>query len=468
MGRRESRYLLAAALLMLSACTKYERRPIDISSLAQSRSSATLDEARIDAMRARIAPDATDNLHTTDRLWALAAILEHDPKVATARAAVTAAEAGAKAQRHVVSPVLTLTGEYANDPATSSPWLIGGAIDLPLDIGGRRGARIRAADLDATIARYEFAETVWSERMTLRRALIGYFSGRQKIAAGLTLLELRDRQLAASERRLKAGEASKVDVEVVNLVREAAARDLAQAQSEHAQAGETIGAVLGVPASSQPGVRWQWPEFLTPDPASPLPDVAHLRVAAITARADVLRALADYDRADAVYRGEIAKQFPGLTVSPGYTWERGLVKLPLSVGLALPPLDMNRHAIAAAAKARDEAGRRLEEAVAAAGAEIDAALVERDLAAKALRAIRKHDLPVAVSTAKRADERLRLGDIDRTEWAEAQAEAQSAQLREVDAVERAQLAEAALEDALRRPLEGPETMVKVSALEVLQ
>ena len=65
-----------------------------------------------------------------DRLWLLAAILSHNPKVASAKATIATAEVQAKAERHIASPTLTLTGEYANDPATKSPWLIGGAAKM--------------------------------------------------------------------------------------------------------------------------------------------------------------------------------------------------------------------------------------------------------------------------------------------------------------------------------------------------
>ncbi|MGD9810909.1 MAG: TolC family protein [Sphingobium sp.] len=447
--------------LLSSACAQYEARPVDLPAVAQSRATRILDAPAVEAMRNRIAPDAKSPVEN-DRLWLLAAILSHDPKVATARAAVATAQAQAKAERHIVAPTLTLMGEYANDPATSSPWLIGGAIDLPLDIGGRRSARLRGADRAVAIARYDFAEIVWSERMAARRALVDYFIALKRIKVDEATLSLRDRQLAAVDNRLEYGDASNSERELARLSREAAVRDLALARSQLAQSGEALAAILGVPATALIERQWTWTDFDAPPDALDADTAA--RVAAITGRADVLKALADYDRADAAYRGEIAKQFPALTVSPGYTWERGLVKLPLSFGLALPPLDFNRHAITAASKVRDEAGQHLETVVSLAGSAIDTALVERAQAIAALKDFRNHDLPVAQAIAKRADDRLRLGDINRIEWADAQGALFDARMREIDALARMQTAEAMLEDGLRRPLEGPEMMMTVSAL----
>jgi CRISPR system Cascade subunit CasA len=456
---------IAVLLLALTACAHYEARPVELSALAKSQATRTLDTNTVMAMRSRIAPETRPEVEQ-DRLWLLAAILSHNPKVASAKATIATAEVQAKAERHIASPTLTLTGEYANDPATKSPWLIGGAVDLPLDMRGRRSARLRSADLAVLIARYDFAEVVWAERMAARRALIDHFIAERRIATDLEMLSLRDRQLAAAGRRLKSGAASNVELEQVRIAREAAARDLAQAQGQSVQSSVAIASILGLPANAIDQNHWIWADF----EAAPAPDGVDqgARIAAVTGRADVLKALADYDRADAAYRGEIAKQVPALTLSPGYTWERGLVKLPLSVGLSLPPLDLNHHAIVAAKQAREEAGKKLEVVVAAANGAIDAALAERDHAWEALRALREHDLPVAQAAARRADDRLRLGGIDRVIWADAQGALLDARGRELDALARLHVAEAALEDALREPLEGPETGMTVSALEAMK
>lgn len=458
---------LAILLFPLSACVGYQARPVELSALAQSQAVRTLDANAVVSVRNRIAPEAAADMRP-DRLWLLAAILSYDPKVAAARAAVVTAEAQAKAERHIAAPTLILTGEYANDPATSSPWLIGGAVDLPLDVGSRRASRLRFADLACTIARYEFAEAIWAERMAARRALIDHEIAQRRITIDRQMLALRDRQLAAATRRLKSGGASNVELEQVRIAREAAARDLALALSQLSQSSAAIASLLAVPGASLASLEWSWPDFDAPVPDMAVTMNSDARIAAITARADVLHALADYDRADAAYRGEVARQFPALTLSPGYTWERGLVKLPLSLGLALPPLDLNRHAIMAAGKAREEAGAHLEQVVATAGNAIDATLVERQQAIAALRIVRERDLPVALAIARRADDRLRLGDIDRVEWADAQGALLDARKREIETLARVHMAEAALEDAMRKPLEGPETKMTVSALGALR
>ena len=68
-------------------------------------------------------------------------------------------------------------------------------------------------------------------------------------------------------------------------------------------------------------------------------------------------------------------------------------------------------------------------------------------------------MPTAQALADQADREFRAGAIDRAEWAAAQAGAAQTRLVELDALARVHAADAALEDAVRRPLEGPETQI---------
>jgi len=173
----------------------------------------------------------------------------------------------------------------------------------------------------------------------------------------------------------------------------------------------------------------------------------------------VLKALAAYDQAEADLRGELAKQAPSISIGPGYTWDHGLVKLPFALGLNLPSFDLNRSAIRAAEARRAEAGAAIETALSAAQGAIEAAEAEQAGAFAALARVRTAEVPAAHATAQRTDQRLKLGAIDKAEWAGARIAALEADLAEVDALVRARLAVLALEDALRRPLGGPELAI---------
>ena len=462
MGRRLPSML---ALGLLAGCVAYQPAPVDVGARVAQRAGSTLDPAQARVTAQRIAPDAPSPAGGFDRLTLFAAMLDHDPKVAQARAAIVSAQADARVSRQGPGPTFTLSTEYANDPTTSSPWLLGASVDLPLDRGEQRKARLDRADLAVVIARYDYAETLWSERIALRRALIDGEIARRQVALGTEMQALRDRQIAAMERQAASGEIAGALLSPIRALRAQEARALDDAKGKVLTSQATIAGLLGVPASTLSGFDIAWGDFDAPaaDPASAItPD---MRLRAISARSDVLRALAAYDQAEADVRLEIAMQYPTISLTPGYTWERGLTKLPLSINLSLPSFDLNRAAIRSALAKRDEAGTAIEAAIASAQGALDAALVERRAAWAALTRLRETELPQTQASADRAQTQLAQGQIARADWADAQLAALSARLGALDALARVQAADAALEDALRRPLEGPEMKIDADKLE---
>lgn len=453
------------ALVLVAGCVRYSPAPVSVSERAAQHVNASLDLPVIAAEARRIAPDAPQPPTGLDRLALFAALLENDPKIAQARKAIATAETQARASRKGPGPTFTLTSEYANDPSTSSPWLLGGAVALPLDIGGQRKARLDRADLAVVAARYDFAEIVWSERMALRRALIDAEIAERQVALGAEILALRDRQLAALERQVGLGELAGAAMTPNRALRAQELRALEDARAKVVAARATIAGLLGVPVSSLARLALSWPEFDEPGAEIAAGVTPATRMQALSGRADVLKALASYDQTEADVRLEIAKQYPSISLAPGYTWERGLVKLPLSINLALPSFDLNRAAIRTALAKRDEAGAAIEATIAQAQREIDTALVERAAAIAALNHLLGAELPQNEASAKRADAQLATGQIARSDWADAQLSLRMARLTGLDALARAHAAQAALEDALRRPLEGPEIMIKPERLE---
>lgn len=452
---------LAALAAMLAGCTHVPPQPVDLSARATARATASFDPTAIHARAQAIAPAAPRREGPVlDRLDLFAALLQHDPRIAQARAAIASARRDARAAAKAANPTLTLTSEYANDPGSveHTPWLIGGALDFPLDFAGRRSARIGRAEFGILAARYDLAEVIWAERMAMDRALIELFAGEGQAALAAEILALRDHQLAVLEDRAKRGEISGLELYPWRAQRAAAARALEDAKARSATARAALAGLLGLPVAALADIRLLWPEFAASGPATPAlsaPD----RASAMAGRADVLRALAVYDQAEADLRGEIARQYPALSIGPGYTWERGLVKLPFALNLQTPSWDLNRAAIRAAEAKRAEAGAAMETALATAQGAIQTAESERAAALAALDRITTQELPQANATATRAETRLKLGEINRAEMLTAQIAEREAQMAAIDALVRLRGADAALEEAMRRPLWGPETEI---------
>ncbi len=436
-------------------CATYHAAPLLPAEIALRYANQEFDADAVRTELERIAPSETWDGRTWDRLSLFAAALASSPAIAEARAHAASAEATARAARAGLSITLTLTGEYAGDAPERSPWLYGATSDVPLDMGARRGARVSSAQFGAVAARYDYAEAVWASRMAIRRALADRFLATREAQIGEELTRLRARQLVALERRFEAGEAARSELERVRAEASGDARRLIDAQGRLIGARLALAQALGVSPATIDNAPLAWDGFDAPGMLADA-GVAQMRGAALLSRADILRAAAAYDQAEADLRGEVARQWPELHVGPGYTWERGLVKLPLSIGLVLPPLDFNHNGVRAAQAHRVEAGAHLEAVVASAQSAIDGALSERAAARDALARVRAADLRTARLAADQSDQEIAVGAIDRIDWAAAQIGLRLAQLAEVDALRRAHAADANLEDALRRPLEGPE------------
>jgi CRISPR system Cascade subunit CasA len=289
------------------------------------------------------------------------------------------------------------------------------------------------------------------------RALAQMLIAQRQLETSAELIALQERRLAAMERRVTAGETSRADLERVRA-------DLADARRRHADADTKLktGTVelangLGVPSSALAGKTLVWDDLEAPAPAGSVG--AQERRTSLLGRADLLKSIVAYDQAELDLRGEVAKQYPAITVGPGFTWERGLVKIPFNLGLSLPPFDLNRKAIAAAEARRTEAAARLEADYAAVAGAADTALAEERSAFAALSELRRLDLPVASRLAAQADRELAAGALDRADWGAARAGMLVVRLQELDALVREIAAEAAIEDALRKPLSGPELLI---------
>ena len=440
-----------------SACTHYSPRPVDLSAVAAQRERRALDLTQAADTCRRLAPKAECNPAQLDRAMLYAAMLDTNPAIAAARQHVLSALAAARSAKQAPGPKLTLTSEYAGAAPDPSPWLLGASSEIPLDIGGARAVRIGSAELAVVTARYDLAETIWSARMALVRGLARFLVAERQSAVANELVAMQERRFAAMERRVIAGEASRAELEKVRA-------DLADARHRHADADARrdaglveIANSIGVSPAALAGSAFAWNAFETPQDVAAVS--ADERRAALLARTDLLKSMIAYDQAELDLRGEVAKQYPAITVGPGFTWERGLVKIPFNLGLSLPPFDLNRKAIAAATARRSESAVKLEADYAAAAGVVDSALAEATAAHRSLIDVRKLDLPIATRLATQADRELVAGSLDRADWGAAKAGRLTTQLLELDALTRTLAADLALEDALRQPLSGPELMI---------
>jgi outer membrane protein TolC len=361
----------ALAVLLCVGCTHYQAKPITLSAIASAQASHSM------AARCIVAAHRNGTAGWTEAALIGAAEC-FNPALARAKAATRLAAANGGLARQYPGLALVLSAEYARNAPEASKWLHGLSLELPLDFGARKAVRLEAAvqtqllsALENTIAQRAVAAEIGLSVDAIRaaqeeQALLKRRAQHQQAWLSFVAQRIVEGQIALTE-RLKPQQ----DLLVTQTA-------VLRAQSAERAARSQLAQSLGLPLAQVLSLSIQATTYEsrgsgTADEAALQPD-ASTRQAALLARPELLRALGQYQLAELALRLELARQYPELRLNPGYIWERGLVKLPLALGAALPPLDGNRAAIAVAESARELAARELEWVQANISSEIDLAV----------------------------------------------------------------------------------------------
>jgi outer membrane protein TolC len=442
--------VVLALALALAGCMSYVPQPLSAQrSLAAARS-RSLDDPQLQAEVARhLAPGAVRPPTWTFESLAWAAC-RLNPDLAVARAKADAAHAGETTAGERPNPTLTLPFEVASNPgAGDSPYTVGLGLDIPIETGGKRDARIAQAAQLSRVAELELGDAAWQVRSRLRAALLDLRHARRD-AALLATREMRRAQVAQMlSRRLELGELPRADAEQAEA--ELAQLRLQQAEAQRAQT-QALGGVaeaVGVPLAAVARADIRLDDLDRPPGA--VADASALD-AALRSRSDVQAALARYEASQAALQLAVASQYPDIHLGPGYTFDGGLHKYALSLsGLELPVFNRHRGEIAQAEAHRRAAAAQFEAAMAQGAAQVDranAALRDARLQWQLAGQVAQRQDRVAASARRSFD----ADAIGRLDLALAELQAEAAHQQREDAFDRLLRAAAALEDAVQRPL----------------
>ena len=409
--------------LFLCACATYAPRPIDVASLNQP-ALTTLPEGDL-----------------------LPVALAHSPAVAAARASYEAARHDRDAQKRLPPMTLTLVQEYSKEADAQKPWLYTEQLDVPVDVGNRRAGRITSADIAVDKARYALGDALWAVRSSLRQAQSDLAFARLTLALDQQLVDARSAYRDVVERQVKAGEEIRATADQARLDLSAAQITLRQAEAARDQAEIALARAVDATPAAAHTYEGTNPSLSAIDDG----EIDTLAAKAPYARSDIHTAVADYATSENELRLAIAGQYPDIHLAPGYTWERGVTKLPLNWTLTLPPTHLNRANIAAATARRTAAGKTLEDTVKAAQAEIaQAASTWRADTAAAVRAT-DDDAPLAETMAMRIEHGAAAGENNKGDALLGRITALDARLTALAAQQTAANDRLKLEDALRQP-----------------
>jgi outer membrane protein, heavy metal efflux system len=446
--------LCALALLGASGCAlqRYEPAPLDAVASARAYEARSVDDP---ALRQYMVAHGYPQTQWPVPRWGLSeltllAFFFH-PELAVARAQAAAARADAAAAAQPPGFGVTPRVEHHSlEPEdAASPWSLGFEVEIPLAGTSRREAIGARYSFLADAAKLDVGSKAWAIRSRVRTRLLDLYAAQRTVSLTEGELNERSRLVALLERRFASGAASRVEMNAARLQQTQLEGDLRAAQLAQQRGRAALAQALGVPLAAMRELPLDF-AALEQTPAT-LREVEAQR-AALLNRLDVRASLLDYAAADAAVKLEIARQYPSLSLSPGYLWDQGDNVWSIAATLLLPA-GGNRRAIDAAQAHREVAGR---EFLALQGRVISEAESAQAEYAKALEGVSAAEGALRLHSAREESVRKQFdaGYADRVELILAQLEAAAARRNALSVALETQRALGALEEALQMPLAG--------------
>lgn len=373
-----------------------------------------------------------------------------NPELSAARHELEAAE-GARVQAGAL-PNPTLEAQWEDQRRETRTTTL--TLSQPIELGGKRGARIEAAERAIDIARSQLDARQTDLEASVTSAFFAALVAQERLTLAQASLDLAQRGRDAASKRVTAGKVSPVE-ETKARVAEAGVRlERVQAQGELRTALSQLRAAIG------PG-----PEIGQVDgnalnvPALPSAEDVSSRLDAAPAireaRLDVrrLRALAELER---------AKRIPDVTLTVGAKREQELARNQAVVGISipLPIFDTNRGNLQEALRRQDKAEDLAQAAELRVRSEATAARQRFETALAEVNTLRDEVLPGAQSAFDAATKGFELGKFSYLEALDAQRTLLQSRSQYLRALAQAHQAAADLQRLLGAPGTPPSTLSK--------
>jgi len=453
-NRLSLRNFMLCAMAVVAGCVQFKDQPLSTEKVRASFEARNLHDTGLKSFiesaehaPLNVWPFAAWNLEQLS----LAAFYFH-PDLDIARAQLAVARASLSIAKERANPSLTLAPSY--DTTTPPPWILGLGLDLPIETAGKRRHRVTQSEHLLDAAKYQLAASAWQVRSGVRKALLDWYTASER----KRLLEKQEAAQAECVRlfvvQQQVGESSSFELTQSRVALNQVRFALRDAELATTAARIQLAQAIGISSTALDDINISIDEF-TSLPQE-IPD-AMAQSQALSNRADIRAALAEYAASQSALQREIAKQYPDIHLGPAFQRDQTDNKWSLSVTLELPVFNRHRGAIAEAQALREQSAATFSALQARVVSEINQSIAAyRASAAKSL---------AAQSLSKELDSQLTTaqgmyatGELSRVELTQRQLELTTAALAQLDALVSAQASLGNLEDVLQ----SPATLVVVS------
>lgn len=437
----------AFALVVVAGCAHYQSQPVSAAANANALVTRGIDAPAVRRLIEQTHPEAAANWppsRWTPELLALAAIALH-PDLDVARADWSTARAALRTAAERPNPTASAGVEHKATGGNGSPWVATLSLDVPIETAGKRGARVSQAQALTAAAAADVDQAVWNVRTRAARAAVDLAASRKLAEVRGNEVELREEIVAMLEKRLEVGEAAQPDVTRVRSDDRASRLLLREEEGRAAERVAALAASIGISRASLPPLDLTLPERRA------IANSEQLRTLALTARPDVLAALARYDAAEEALRLEVRKQYPDLHVGPGLGWDQGAFKWALAASAEIPVFHRREGPIAEAEARRAAAAAQLLALQSRIAGDLDAALAS-EASARVRLAEAERLVAAKNALAGSARKTFQAGEIDRLALRNQEVEVTLAEIDRWTAWFDLQRARVAVEAAVEQPI----------------
>lgn len=279
--------------------------------------------------------------------------LEGNPEVAAAKRQWEATEGQVLQGRSRPNPELAYSLEDTRSKTRTQSW----QLNLPVELGGKRAARTKAAEKTREQAQAQLAELQATVRANVAAAYFDVLTAQERLVLARDSAALAKSSTDTVSKRVAAGKVSPVEESKARVAEAGVRVELAQAASEQRNALSRLFALLG---------RIDAPYTVLEGKAENLPSVPSLvdLQPLIASSPGVVLARIEVDRRKALTDLEQSKRVPDVTVSVGMQRSNETQRnvLLFGVSVPLPVFDRNQGNLLEALKLEDKARDELQAA----------------------------------------------------------------------------------------------------------
>ena len=371
-GRKKIKLATAAAAILLATSTG-----------AFSQGMTQRPVGGSDAPMAVAAPVAPLSLARAIEL-----ALEGNPEVAAATRQLEATQGQVLQGRARPNPEFAYSLEDARSKTRTQNW----QLNLPVELGGKRAARTKAAEKAREQAQAQLVELKATVRANVAAAYFDVLTAQERLVLARDSVALAKSSTDTVAKRVAAGKVSPVEESKARVAEAGIRVEMAQAASEQRNALSRLFALMGkteAPVAVLEGKAEALP---------PVPELVDLQPLIASSPAVVLARI-EVDRRQALTELEQSKRVPDVTVSVGMQRSNETQRnvLLFGVSVPLPVFDRNQGNLLEALKLEDKARDELQGATVRLHSEVAQARERLATIASEIQALQQDVLPGAKS-----------------------------------------------------------------------